>query len=261
MAMLDRREFMRRAAISGIGAGTALGLAVGSRADEADTTLPQVQRYARLGRTELQVADIGFGSSCLRGDTELVRHALDRGVNYFDCAEGYTGGAAEQTIGRVLSSDRERVILASKTKAYPGDRFDDFMQRLERSLERLRTDRIDVYFNHAINSIDRISVDEWYEFLKRAKKQGKIRYTGVSGHGGKLVECLEKGAPERCRHHCDEGPARRASERHATLRNRTEHIRAVGLPLGSERGPGGLVGRDDAADSGGRRVPRGLGCR
>lgn len=191
MAMLGRREFLRRGAISGIGAGTALGLAAGSRADEADTTLPQVQRYARLGRTELQVSDIGFGSSRLRGDTELVRHALDRGVNYFDCAEGYTGGAAEQTIGRVLSSDRERVILASKTKAYPGDRVDDFMQRLERSLERLRTDRIDVYFNHAINSIDRISVDEWYEFLERAKEQGKIRYTGVSGHGGQLIECLD----------------------------------------------------------------------
>jgi predicted aldo/keto reductase-like oxidoreductase len=65
------------------------------------------------------------------------------------------------------------------------------MQKLEESLRRLRTDRIDIYFNHAVNEIARVKNPEWPEFIARAKQQGKIRFSGVSGHGGKLAECLE----------------------------------------------------------------------
>ena len=194
MASLDRREFLRRSVITGVSVGAGAGLVPAARADQEASTesaAPSVKRYARLGRTGLEVSDISFGSSRLRSDTELVRHAFDRGINYFDTAEGYTGGAAEETIGRALGTDRERVYLASKTKANPGDTVDVFMARLEASLKRLRTDRVEVYFNHAINSLDRLQVDDWYEFLDRAKQQGKIRYTGVSGHGGQLVDCLD----------------------------------------------------------------------
>jgi predicted aldo/keto reductase-like oxidoreductase len=64
-------------------------------------------------------------------------------------------------------------------------------EALEGSLRRLRTDRIDVYFNHAVNEPERMRNPEWAEFVSRAKQQGKIRFAGMSGHGGRLVECLE----------------------------------------------------------------------
>ena len=65
------------------------------------------------------------------------------------------------------------------------------MEALEGSLRRLRTDHVDVYFNHAVNDLDRMRNEEWAEFTQLARKQGKIRYRGMSGHAGQLVECLK----------------------------------------------------------------------
>src|SRR5438067_7299872 len=65
------------------------------------------------------------------------------------------------------------------------------MTTLEGSLRRLRADYVDVYFNHAVNDVRRLQNPEWYEFTERAKRQGKIRATGMSGHAGHLIECLD----------------------------------------------------------------------
>lgn len=185
MANLDRREFLRGSAATGI----ALSLPTLSTAAAAEP--PLVRRRAVLGRTALSVPDIGFGSSRLAGDEALVRHALDRGIDYFDTAESYADGASEETIGRALRGVREKVTLASKVGAGSGDRAADLFRALEGSLRRLQTDRIDVYFNHAVNDVARLRNPEWAEFTERAKKQGKIRFVGMSGHGGRLVECLD----------------------------------------------------------------------
>jgi len=150
---------------------------------------PRIVRYSRLGRTELKISDISFGSASMT-DPDLVRHALARGVNYFDSAESYRGGLAEEAIGEALQGKRKQVYLTSKTKAGADDRRGDMMAALEASLKRLRTDYVDVYFLHAVNSVDRLRNPEWREFTELAKRQGKIRFRGVSGHGGKLVECL-----------------------------------------------------------------------
>jgi predicted aldo/keto reductase-like oxidoreductase len=60
-------------------------------------------------------------------------------------------------------------------------------------LRRLQTDHVDVYFNHAINDVERIKNPQWHEFTDLAKKQGKIRFAGMSGHAGRLIECLDWG--------------------------------------------------------------------
>jgi predicted aldo/keto reductase-like oxidoreductase len=151
---------------------------------------PRVQRYVPLGRTGLTVSDISFGSSRMR-DPAVVRYAFERGVNYFDSAEGYKGGDSETAIGEALHDVRERVYLTSKTKAGADTRRDEMMAALEGSLRRLRTDYVDVYFNHAVNDVDRLRNVEWAEFTELARRQGKIRFRGVSGHAGKLVECLD----------------------------------------------------------------------
>jgi predicted aldo/keto reductase-like oxidoreductase len=65
------------------------------------------------------------------------------------------------------------------------------MLALDGSLRRLQTDRIDVYLNHAVNDVARLQNPEWPEFVSRAKAAGKIRFTGMSGHGGRLVPCLD----------------------------------------------------------------------
>ncbi len=181
--MVDRRKFLR------IGAGAALTLA-GMQTPPLAAATPGIQRYVRLGKTELKVSDISFGSAS-SFDPSLVRHALARGVNYFDTAESYGWGNAEDAIGEALEGKRKQVILSTKTKAGASDTRADMMKALNGSLKRLGTDYVDIYFNHGVNDVARMRNQEWWEFTALAKKQGKIRFRGMSGHGSDLVECLD----------------------------------------------------------------------
>ncbi len=187
MSRVDRREFLRQSALLGASLGLRPLAVTGAIPEEP----PRVRGRRTLGRTGLEVSDIGFGSSSLSGDEALVRHALERGISYFDTAESYEGGRAEETLGRALAGHRGDVVLASKTTASADATRGEIMAALEGSLRRLRTDRIDVYFNHAVNDVRRLQNAEWAEFATRAKAAGKIRFTGMSGHGGRLVECLD----------------------------------------------------------------------
>jgi len=182
---LDRRDFLIRGA-GALGAGL-LGTA-GASAFAADGE-PRVRRYVPLGRTGMEISDISFGSS-RTSNPDVVRHAFERGVNYFDSADGYKGGDSEEAIGEALAGFRDRVFITSKTKAGADAERGEMMKALEGSLRRLRTDYVDVYFNHAVNDVDRMANEEWDEFTEAAKKQGKIRFRGMSGHAGRLVECL-----------------------------------------------------------------------
>ena len=186
---MGRREFIRSGTLAGLGVG--LATLTGS-ASAAIPTTPEVRRYAPLGRTGMKISDISFGADRLSpGQEDLVHHALDRGINYFDTAETYRGGDSETTLGHALRGKRDKVFLTSKTLAEPDTHKDAMMQALEGSLRRLQTDHVDVYFNHAVNDVARLKNPEWYEFAEAAKKQGKIRFTGMSGHAGHLTECLD----------------------------------------------------------------------
>jgi len=186
---LGRRELLQRGALAGLGMGL---LPLRASAQPAPRAGAKVQRYVTLGRTGMQVSDISFGGSQLgAGEGDVVRHAFDRGINYFDIADSYRGGDSETTVGEALRGKRDRVYLASKTYASPSDRRDSMMRSLEQSLRRLRTEYVDVYFNHAVNDVDRLKNPEWHEFTARAKQQGKIRFVGMSGHAGRLIQCLD----------------------------------------------------------------------
>lgn len=186
---LGRREFLRRSALAGLGVGL---LPLSGAAPSAGQAAAQVRRYVSLGRTGIKMSDISFGGSRLdAGDEDVVLHALDRGINYFDTAESYRGGDSETTIGNVVSGRRDKVYLTSKVVTGSTERKESMMRVLEGSLRRLRTEYVDVYFNHAVNNVGRLKNPEWHEFTEQAKQQGKIRYTGVSGHAGRLIECLD----------------------------------------------------------------------
>ena len=86
---LARRDFIRKGAFAGLGAG----LLPFARAMNADAAQNRVRRYVTLGKTDIKMSDISFGSSRLGSDEEdLVLHALDSGINYFDTAESYSWG-------------------------------------------------------------------------------------------------------------------------------------------------------------------------
>lgn len=184
--VMDRRAFLRNSVAATVAVSTLpLGAAAVAATEES-----RVRRYRRLGRTGLEISDISFGSAGLK-DADVVRHALDRGINYFDTAEMYGEGHAERLLGEALQGKRDKVYIASKVMAEIGFRKEDMMRALEGSLRRLRTDYVDVYFNHAVNDVRRMKNPEWHEFVSSAKAQGKIRFSGISGHGGRLQESLE----------------------------------------------------------------------
>ncbi len=185
--MIDRRKFL------GLGTAATIGLLdfkalAKQRDDQPDD--PRVRHYGTLGGTGLEISDVSFGSSG-SPDPNLVRYALDRGINYFDTAESYGSGNAEEALGEALQGVRDKIVIGSKTKAWPGDNREDMMRALEGTLRRLRTDYVDIYFNHAVNDVRRMQNREWWEFTERAKQQGKIRFRGMSGHGSRLVESLD----------------------------------------------------------------------
>ncbi len=188
-SIIGRREFLKRGMLAGVGVSILPLAGVAGASVEAAA---RVRRYSTLGRTGLKISDISFGSSRLTaGNEDLVRHAFDCGVNYFDSADTYTDGESETTIGNALKGKRDKVFLTSKTMAQADDSRGSMMRALEESLRRLQTDHVDVYFNHAVNDPARLKNPEWHEFVAQARSQGKIRFTGMSGHAGNLAECLD----------------------------------------------------------------------
>ncbi len=186
---MGRRAFIKTGTLAGLGLGlTGFGAAVSTPESQS----PHIRRYPLLGRTGLQISDISFGADRLsRGQEQLVHHAYAAGINYFDTAETYRDGDSEITLGLALRGKRHQVHLASKTLAWADARREDLMRALEGSLRRLQTDYVDIYFNHAVNDLERLRNPECHAFVEAAKRQGKIRFTGVSGHAGHLQECLD----------------------------------------------------------------------
>lgn len=188
--LISRRRFMGiGGVVAGLGVGTMVEIARG-KGREFSGEVPAIRSYVELGRTGLKISDISFGSS-QSSDPDLVRYALDRGITYFDTAESYRFGTSEVAIGAALRGVRDQIVLASKTKAAANARRTEIMTALEGSLRRLKTDYLDVYFNHAVNRVERMRNEEWWEFTELAQRQGKIRYRGMSGHGSRLVDSLE----------------------------------------------------------------------
>lgn len=152
-------------------------------------------RYRTLGRTGLQVSLLGFGASPLgeefgpinAAEGELAVHAaIDSGVNFFDTAPFYGRTLSETRLGAALEGRRDKVVLATKCCRYGLDDFDFSAARVERSidesLQRLRTDWVDVLHIHDVEFGDkRQIIDETFEAARRVQQSGKARFIGVTG--------------------------------------------------------------------------------
>ncbi len=157
-------------------------------------------RYREFGNTGIKVSEIGFGAWAIGGNEhgnsygptedktslEAVGKALELGCNFFDTADVYGFGHSEELLGKALRSVRDRVAIATKVGGnfYSGPGRQDFSSdyirlALEKSLERLQTDYLDVYqlHNPPLKLIER---PETYTVLKELKREGKIRAWGLS---------------------------------------------------------------------------------
>lgn len=136
-----------------------------------------------LGRTGLTVNKNGFGALPIqRVSAEyagmLLKKAYQAGINFFDTARSYTD--SEEKIGLALADVRENIILATKT---PSTTVEGFWKDLETSLRLLKTDYIDIYqFHNPAFCPKPGDGTGLYEAMEEAKKQGKIRFIGITNH-------------------------------------------------------------------------------
>ena len=130
-----------------------------------------------LGRTGLKVSPLGFG--CMTtSDAAVIERAADLGINYFDTARSYQNGNNERMVGAALKGKRQQIILSSKSL---GKNKQEALTDLETSLRELRTDYLDIWYLHNRNTPEEVT-DDLLEAQQAAKKDGKIRFAGVSAH-------------------------------------------------------------------------------
>jgi uncharacterized protein len=117
--------------------------------------------------------------------TQIVNEALDAGVNFFDNAWEYHQGLSEERLGRALKGKRDRAVVMTKVCTHGRDK-NVAMRQLEESLTRLQTDHLDVWQIHEViyeNDPDLIFAPNGAaEALLEAKRQGKVRFLGFTGH-------------------------------------------------------------------------------
>ena len=180
----SRRDFLR--AIGVTGAGSLLAPAM-PLAEAADNTLQVPQRP--FGKTGIEVPILSLGSTVdITSNQLMLRHAVQRGVTYWDTAPSYQWGKSEKGFGKYFGKypqDRQKIFLVTKSGAWT---INGMTEDLTKSLERMKTDYIDLFFVHGISDISEMNkkTKAWAE---KKKSEGKIRFFGFSTHSN-MEECL-----------------------------------------------------------------------
>jgi len=176
-----------------------------AKIDPTSPTYPEawkgasVVAHRRLGRTGWKVSDIVVGSGRIRDQkgTDLVRLALDRGVNYVDTSPDYSATGSEECVGRAIQGRRDQVFIATKWctpwgHLGAGTKVSEYRGVVEESLRRLGTDRVDLVHIHACDEVDRLMDPGVHEAFDRLKQEGKVRFLGFSSHTPNLVAVAER---------------------------------------------------------------------
>lgn len=154
--------------------------------------------YREFGKTGEKISALGFG--CMRlpeyekdgkwyidteKSNEMLRLAVDLGVNYFDTAPYYCHGNSEKAVGEALEGLRDKVLISTKVPIGDCKSVDDFYGFVNRSLEALRTDHIDFLHLWGINQKqfdEKIIPEKFLDAAKKMKDEGKIRHISFSFH-------------------------------------------------------------------------------
>lgn len=147
--------------------------------------------YAVFGKTGIRVSPVCLGTMTFGNEADestsfdLMDRAFDAGVNFFDTANIYNKGLTEQIVGKWLKTRRHKLILASKvhfaTGGGPNDRGSSrrhILMEVDKSLERLQTDWLDILYLHHWDS--ETSIEETLSAVTTLVEQGKVHYCGVS---------------------------------------------------------------------------------
>jgi aryl-alcohol dehydrogenase-like predicted oxidoreductase len=153
-------------------------------------------KFRKLGNTGLIVSEVALGTMQFGGKmnmgnlgqedtTQMVKFALDKGVNFIDTADAYSRGESEILLGNALKGVRTEIVLATKVRLPMSDNLNrsgatrvNIMREVEGSLKRLQTDYIDLYQVHGWDS--NTPLEETVRTLDDVVRQGKVRYIGLS---------------------------------------------------------------------------------
>lgn len=180
-AGMNRRTFLKTGLV---GATSALvgGSAIADAAQRYASAEPFVfptPVYRTLGRTGLKVTVVGFGAM-LTTEPEVMKTAFDHGINYVNTARVYMRGKNEEILGKALKGLREKVYVATNVLP-PSSSKKDIVRDVEASLKALETDYIDLIQLQNADP-ERMSFPETREAMAELKKQGKVRFFGVTTH-------------------------------------------------------------------------------
>lgn len=180
---ISRRDFIKSSAL----ACTAMAVAPAALAEKSSFDAKGLPTRT-LGKTgvEVPLMAVGCGSRFMAASTErgleILEHALDNGLYYWDTAANYKNDyeSSEERLGRMLKNRRKEVFLATKV----AERDTEGAKRtIERSLQRLQTDYIDLYQIHSIKQVDDAkNLQEVLAVLRDYQRQGVIRHIGFTGH-------------------------------------------------------------------------------
>lgn len=148
-------------------------------------------RYTTFGKTGYEVSSLGFGAMNLPGvpleqAREALNYALDQGINYIDTAAGYRN--SEEIIGESIAHRRSEYFLATKTNKRD---YKSAKEEIERSLQRMKTDEIDLLQIHYVNHVHEFQAamaeDGAYKAALEMKEKGYVRFIGITGHRPELL--------------------------------------------------------------------------
>ncbi len=160
-------------------------------------------QYTMLGSAGVRVSKLCFGTMSFGGDADeatsaaMFNRCRDEGINFFDCANIYSAGRAEEILGKLIAGCRDELVITSKfgmdmknMTQGTGRRCDlsrrHMIRCVEESLSRLGTDRIDVYFCH--HNDPETPIDETLEAMDDLVRQGKVLYPAVSNWSAWQIE-------------------------------------------------------------------------
>jgi predicted aldo/keto reductase-like oxidoreductase len=184
---LTRRDFMKLVGVGGIAATGIDATAAGAASKQGESKTTSIPKRA-LGKTGVEVSLLSLGGMFDTINNQLLlRQAFNWGVTYWDTAEAYGNGLSEEGFGRFFSRYpelRKEIFLVTKSRGTP----EKLSEKLDKSLKKLRTDYVDMFFVHGVADFNDIAepVRQW---ASQIKKTGKIKLFGFSTHTN-MEDCL-----------------------------------------------------------------------